>query len=294
MPPSEAKLFFVHVPKCAGMSLMEALVRALNKNYVYQSTSMAQNYWENRAEFFLCPNPRRYRALIGHWLHEDMLPLIGSGVKFASSLRHPVERVRSQFRFDLAMRGGNWPSVSKERFLQANRNVICRFITHPFPTISREFASNLDAAKFILTGMDFLFDVDDADVFQPKILRAIGLNVDSVPKSNVTAGQVQDIDATDEEIAQYCDEDMELYQWFLAAKSIPELAGENNPVYSADGAKTLSDLSLRETDCSAGIDWVAQKYATELKFAIGAKKRNAQYIERMTRFVESLKRAHEG
>lgn len=275
------------------MSLMEALIRALNKNHVYQSTSMAQNYWENRAEFFLCPNPRKYRALIGHWLHEDMLPLIGPRVKFASSLRHPIERVRSQFRFDLAMRGGNWPSASKERFLQANRNVICRFVTHPFPSISREFTTSLEAAKFILTGMDFLFDVTDADVFQPRILKEIGLNIDSVPKSNVSTGRIQDIDASDEEISQYCEDDIELYKWFVSAKSLPERAGANNPVYDKDGAKALSDLLVRETDCSAGIDWVAQKYAAELKFAIDAKKQSSQYVARMERFVESLRRAYD-
>ncbi|WP_010138018.1 hypothetical protein, partial [Oceanicola sp. S124] len=136
-------LFFVHVPKCAGMSLTNALQRALPAEAVYQSTSLIANLRDGRPDFLEIAEPGALRAVIGHWLHEAMLPYLRGEVLFATSLREPAARIRSQYRFDMSLRAPGWQPDSRAAFLARNRNVICSFLLAPFPSIRRAHGSAL-------------------------------------------------------------------------------------------------------------------------------------------------------
>ena len=122
-------LFFLHVPKCAGMSLTDALLDRLPAGQVYQSTSMIRNVRENRPEFLQILHHLTLKAVVGHWVHEAMLPVLQKPIVFASSLRDPVKRIRSQYRFDVTMRGGNWDKRDPQQTLRENTNVIVNFVT---------------------------------------------------------------------------------------------------------------------------------------------------------------------
>lgn len=271
-------LFFLHIPKCAGMSLMQALLAHLPAGEVYQSTSMIRNWRENRPEFGDITNPARLRALIGHWLHEDMLPHLGGYLLFATSLRDPVARVRSQYRFDMGIRGGDFARQDREQFLRRNRNVMCGFLTRAFPTFAADFDDPVAASRAILSGMDCVFDISVADAFQHYLMAQVGIEGTDVPRANTSGHVTAELDATDAEIAGYCDKDVAVYRWFLdRAATGPDPdpdtgldtgpgmdANPHNPVFDPAMRERFAALRRRPPDATVLARHLAERYAFEL------------------------------
>lgn len=281
-------LFFLHVPKCAGMSLTYALERHLGADRVYQSTSMIRNHWENRPEFVHVPNPARLQAVTGHWVHETMLPFLAGRLIFATSLRDPVARVRSQYRFDFGMRGAAWRAPDADEFLRRNRDVICNFLCFAFPSIAADYDTRLGGAKAILTGMDRVFDIGDADGAQVALLGELGVEVAEVPRVNESSDVEVELEASDAEIAQTCAADIELYDWFTQARAAAP--GAQNPVKDSDMRARMARLRQAEPDLKTLAQSQARRVAPELVNG-GVKQGHLMRAIRLQRlYLEALER----
>ena len=262
-----ATLFFLHIPKCAGMTLTDALLERLPAGDVYQSTSMIRNIRENRPEFLNITNHLRLKAVVGHWLHEAMLPLLAKPLIFATSLRHPVERTKSQYQFDVGLRGGNWPRQDTQKFLAANRNVMTNFLIRAYPSVDADNPSRVERCKAIVSGMDYLFDISDADMRIPQLLDQVGAESGDVTRSNASAGINAHLDVSDDEIAANCAEDLELFEWFMGYRA--KYPNQRNPVFDRDVRAEYYHLARANYDEDKLVDYLAPKLAAEIHFAGG-------------------------
>ena len=281
-------LFFLHIPKCAGMSLMDALLDRLPAGQVYQSTSMVRNIWENRPDFLQITHHRGLKAVVGHWVHEAMLPVLQKPIYFASSLRHPVQRVKSQFRFDMGIRGGDWPKRAPDGFLESNSNVIVNFATRAFPTIAADFDDPADAAKAIFSGMDMLFDVADADKRLGELATRVTGTKAAVPRVNESGNIDAELPFSDDQIAEHCAKDMAVYDWFSAARQ--ERPQINNPVFDADVRDRFAQLGGRSFNPDVLADFLVTKLADEIRFGTQDPQRILTAIQAGTGFSLKLER----
>ena len=256
-------LYFVHVPKCAGMSLTNALERHLPPEEVYQSTSLISNLRRGRPDFMEIAEPGRLRAVIGHWLHEAMLPYLRGELLFATSLREPAARIRSQYRFDMALRAPGWRPDPPEDFLRRNRNVMCSFLLAPFPSVRRAHGSALEGAKAVLSGMDRVFDIPGAGAGQAALLKALGVEAPDLRTENVSSGRGIDWPGTEAELREAAGDDVALYDWFhAAALRQPEAV---NPVFDPKARARLAALSRAPHQPDLLARYLAGKLARELK-----------------------------
>lgn len=257
-------LFFLHIPKCAGMSLTDALLDRLPANEVYQSTSMIRNVKENRPEFLQIMNHNRLKAVVGHWVHEGMLPLLKKPILFASSIRDPIARMRSQYRFDVGIRKGSWNKTDPRRCLEDNRNTIVNFVVRAFPSVAKDFDDPVQGCKAVLSGMDMLFDVSDADKRIHELVKAVSSDGPKVARTNESGGIEVDLPFSDEEIAEYCQLDLKVYEWFSEAKSHHSMA--RNPVFDAGVRKQFASLGAKPFQPEPLASYLAKFLAMEVHF----------------------------
>lgn len=259
-------LFFVHVPKCAGMSLTRALERHLPADEVYQSTSLIANLRAGRPDFMEIAQPDRLRAVIGHWLHEAMLPYLRGDLRFATSLREPAARIRSQYRFDMALRAPGWQPASPEAFLARNRNVLCSFLLAPFPTIRAESASPLEGAKAVLAGMDTVFDMEQASATQAALLADLGIAQPEPRRENVSSGRGGDFPGEDAALRRAAGDDVALYEWFRDARERQQSEDPlANPVFDPGARARLGALRKAPFKPDLLARYLAGKLARELQ-----------------------------
>lgn len=244
------------------MSLTNALLDRVPPGEIYQSTSLIRNYRENRPEFLQITNHQRLRAVVGHWLHEAMLPVLRKPILFASSIRHPVERIRSQYRFDMGMRGERWHAESQEAFLERNRNVIVSFVNRAFPSITGRHPDPVEGCKAILSGMDCLFDVSQADRWIAELVAGVTANTAPVDRANESGGVEAELGFTDQEIAASCDLDLQVWDWFSAARAEAPMA--RNPVFDREIRDAFAGLGSQRFRPGVLADHLAPRVAREL------------------------------
>jgi len=279
-------LFFLHIPKCAGMTLTEALIERLPDGTVYQSTSMIRNFRENRPEFLEITQPKKLQAVVGHWLHESMLPALQRPIYLATSLRHPVDRVRSQYRFDVGLRGGSWPKPDTDTFLRQNSNVTVNFLTRAFPSIARDYDDRVSATKAILSGLDSVFDISEADTGIRRLLNVVGAARGKIPRTNESGSVTATLDVPDSEIAEYCQEDLAVYQWFRSTRS--EGARTNNPVFDRETRSQFAKLISRPFNPARVEQFLAPKYATELRYGTADIAQVIETLKSKTSFAQRV------
>lgn len=266
-------LFFVHLPKCAGMSLTNALLRHLPPEEVYQSTSLIANLRRGAPDFMEIAAPGRLRALSGHWLHEAMLPYLRGELRLASALREPAARIRSQYRFDMTLRAGGWKPGTAEAFLARNRNVLCSFLVAPFPSLRREHGSVLDAAKAVLSGMDTVFDIEGADAAQAALLEDLGIAAPELWRENGSTGRGVDWPGDEASLRAAAGDDLALYDWFHEAKARTGAGGGAlgplaNPVFDPAARQRLEALRRLPHRPELLAEYLAGKLAREMQVEV--------------------------
>jgi hypothetical protein len=234
------KLFFLHIPKCAGSSVRAALEAQLPRSALYQSTSVIKNYWENQPDVMELWNPDFLRAMIGHWLHQDLGLIVPGPFLFCTSVRNPSDRLRSQYRFDvLRAAETRRPTPEPGTFLSENRNVLCKFISEAFPDIASEFHEPADAACAILSGFDFVYDQRQTDVILPKLFAALGLADPGTVRENTSERCSDEITLSDDMLLATCEHDLLLWERFERARAVrPEAA---NPLFDESAAAQLRE-----------------------------------------------------
>ncbi|WP_125459071.1 hypothetical protein [Oceanicella actignis] len=268
------------------MTLSSALLERLAFNEVYQSTSLIQNFREGRPEFPEINHPRRLKAVVGHWVHESMLPALQKPIWFATSLRDPVSRTRSQYRFDVGLRGGRWPKVDTHEFLERNSNVMSKFLCGAFPSIAADFDNQLSAAKAIISGFDCVFDISEADdsIFD-LVKMATGIS-EPVKRVNDSSHVMAELEVDDKEIMKYQDLDIELYKWFK--ETVSAEATSKNRVHSREMRRKFAELAAKPFDSGSVIRFLAPKIAEEYFWASEDVEVRQRKLEEKIEFYHSV------
>jgi hypothetical protein len=198
---------------------------------IYQSSSIITNYWNNRLEYIFAPYPEQFRVLFGHWLHEEMLKKALGTPCLVTSIREPISRFKSQYKFDLKIANENDFDIrSRDEFLKLNSNVYAEYLLNTFPSIAIKYDSKLDACLAILKIFDVLYESVDFDKKAPILANKLGIDLKGMPKRVNISENETDIPFSDAEISQCNSIDLEIYRVFSEAKN--ENPASDNPLYS--------------------------------------------------------------
>ena len=93
-PKDDDQLFFLHIPKTAGMTFGFVLDKFFRQDQIYRF-----NWEENRAEFFTLPPQTlaKYKLIRGHCYYDAMLKALPRRPICLTLLRHPLEQVISHY-----------------------------------------------------------------------------------------------------------------------------------------------------------------------------------------------------
>ena len=210
--PSLVTVVGLHIPKCAGTSLLTLLERVFGPEACYQTTSFVRNFRERRPEFFEIPDRRRLRVVWGHYVHEQMLHYLNAPL-LVTGLREPRQRLESDVRFQICLHDhiGRAP-FDPESWIQKIDNPICRFIIERFPALSLPESgpdSLFERAKAALECFDSVLFMDTLEQDVAKLCQRLGITSVTVPRSN--EGELLDLDI--DLSSAKTDEDDALYDW---------------------------------------------------------------------------------
>lgn len=101
MPNSHPRLFFVHVPKCGGMTLHAIIERQYEPEAIYTVPSVDYNdkNYEALCNEWAEEDKARLRVVKGHMEHGWHKAFGDDPYEYLSLVRHPVERVLSFYSF---------------------------------------------------------------------------------------------------------------------------------------------------------------------------------------------------
>ncbi len=280
------KLFYLHMPKCAGMSFLQMLRREMGSKNLYQSTSLIQNYWNNHSDITENINPSTLKALIGHWLHEEMLHYFSpQKILLATSLRDPTQRTRSQYKFDYnRAQNGHWEMESEDDFLKSNSNVLCKFLIRSFPSLSDNSATLSEQAINILSVFDYVYDSVDTNSYAERIFNDLGLEYKGSLRINTSDSSDVELKLSDETIAVANIEDIKLYEYFHKISSNES----KNPFFIREKRIEFNRyIRDREPNNNLLQDYIAEKTINELINVYG-KGKTRRFIDKKRMFADKL------
>lgn len=201
-------LFGLHVPKCAGTSLLRMIENEVDPSQLYQCTSFHRNFIEGRPEFLEIRNHSRLKVIWGHFIHEEMLYFVEDPFLF-TYLREPDERLKSQYRF----LSGLWSSLGRkvpsadDWVRNLRRNPMSEFIVERFPTIAGS-GDLFERCKNVLSAFDFVGFSERFSDTAPQLLHLIGVSSEEV-RSNTTDPSTYDFNIP----GQLTAVDKQVYDW---------------------------------------------------------------------------------
>ena len=214
------KLFGLHIPKCAGTTLINTAYDALSPVKFY-CNSQPYPFHRMRYPEFITLDFKQLQLVFGHNVHEEMLKFLAPYPVFLfTGLRSPFERVASECyffqkfsnKFDKSIRGDLEDYVSK------NRNKMCNYLINSFPTFIDSSAKSLaDKAISVLNEFDLVYDTKDFDRDLSSIYEFLELSIPD-KRSNVT-GANQHFKLPKDHILEENHEDSRLYEYFLENSS---------------------------------------------------------------------------
>lgn len=198
----------LHIPKCAGTSILNMAQQNLPAEQIYQNTSFHKNFAQGRPEFFEIRNTGRLRFVWGHFIHEEMLKYFENPFIF-TYLREPRERLISNFLFMQRLRAAQKkPQLDWENWIKSTgRNPVCHFIIRAFPELAGS-GDLLKKSQNVLNIFDFVGLTESFDKTSSEILSILNISP-KVAKSNTTNynGEVFEIPE------KIIDIDLKLYSW---------------------------------------------------------------------------------
>lgn len=200
----------LHIPKCAGMSILHMAHNSLPAHQFFQNTSIIKNWRDRRPEFLDIYDHSALRFVWGHSVHEQMLYFLNNPILF-TGLREPVQRLISAARYQVHLAELQGRPFDVNEWLLRQRNPMTSFIIHRFPTLAERDNASLtpfERAKRALQAFHHVYFTDTFDESVKTIFDALGVEVPSM-RSNVSPKPdlAVEIDAAN---LQY---DIELYEW---------------------------------------------------------------------------------
>ncbi|MCA0045095.1 sulfotransferase family protein [Celeribacter litoreus] len=244
----------LHIPKCAGSSLLRMAERGLPPTQLYQNTSFHKNFAQGRPEFFEIRNVAALRFIWGHFVHEEMLKYVEQPFLF-TYLRDPEERLKSNYRFLSRHKANLGQSIDPWHVWveKTPKNPICQFIVDRFPTFAGT-GGLLDRAQNVLRVFDFVGFTENFAETAPHLLELSGVHA-PVLRENTTAPSETPLVIPD----GYLTLDQALYDWARdqANSELPRNRKQPNTALAAFLKTPAKEAFLR--------DWMAQKLAREYR-----------------------------
>ena len=198
----------LHIPKCAGTTLLMRVEACLPAHAVYQTTSLMRNFREGQPELLQILNPQRLRFIFGHSTHEQMVKVLGQRVVLFTGLRDPISRTQSVVNYEirLAAQQGK-PAPSVESILKRSKDHMCWLLVSRFPTLAGEKGSLADRAFRVLENFHIVYFTDNFEETSNAIFRLLNIKPDAV-NFNERGKEGNNIDIPE----HYVRQDSELYQ----------------------------------------------------------------------------------
>lgn len=197
----------LHIPKCAGTSLLEMAQSQLQDHQIYQSTNLIRNWNRSKPSFLDIRDPSALRMVWGHSVHEEMLKYVTRPFLF-TGLRHPRERLVSEYRWQARLRtaqGREVPPISEWK--KGRSAQICNFIVERFPSLGS--GNDLfERAQSTLNKFQFVYFTENFERSSKSILKLIGCS-SPARRSHVGVGDVPAEQFDDVDIEM----DLALYEW---------------------------------------------------------------------------------
>ncbi|RLJ67603.1 hypothetical protein DFR35_0150 [Sulfurisoma sediminicola] len=204
---SNVKIIGLHIPKCAGTTLLDRVAQKLPPDQIYQTTSLIRNYHEGRDEITQIRKPGRLRFVFGHTIHEEMLKLLGPNIRAITGLREPTERFISDIKYQIRLRAkqGNSP-LDIEQFISSTRNPMCWYLINRFPSLSGS-GTPADRALRILKAFNYCYFTSNFEETSQAIFNVLEICPDPI-NSNVAPKDDLEIDLSKATLQW----DIELYE----------------------------------------------------------------------------------
>lgn len=279
----------LHLPKCAGTSILRAVEAVLRPEKIYQSTSLIKNYNQNKKEVFEITNWHQIKFIFGHHVFDEMLKLTKKPYLF-TFIRDPIDRHVSNFRFVNRLRADlRAPIMSFEEYAENSDNNLCDFILKRFPAFNRKQSSNkVSCVAEILSHFDFVGSTADLQNFEfPSTLRNIFGCESIVVGVENAAVEALDLESSDSvnlvnRIQEKFADEIELYSMFKDAAG----RGVGKPFYDSTAVKWRNDSYIQEPLDFRFLDETFAKYLYWEYRNFGVLD---QFVESIPRVVSFLK-----
>jgi hypothetical protein len=175
----------LHIPKCAGTTLLNRVESALPSDQIFQNTSIIRNFQRQNEDFLHIKAKQRLRFVWGHTVHEEMLKFFGPQAVLITGLREPIDRFKSELHYmvRLAQAQGR-PRPDIVSHIRNVRNPMCRFLIERFPSIAGKTGTLADRAMNIIEAFHYVYFSDTFEETAGAIFNAMGISPDPI-SSNV-------------------------------------------------------------------------------------------------------------
>lgn len=208
---NQKTLVGLHIPKCAGTTLLDRVRDCLPGEMIYQNTSIINNLNNNRDEFLNLTDRNKLRFVFGHFIHEEMLKLLGhENIFLFTGLRDPVERVISQYKFELKMcgiQGRKAPNITD--FLKGYGNYMCNFLITRFPSFCGNATSIEQKAINILQQFNLVYFSESFEYTTKPVYNLLAIKQNPEINSNLSETEIKHKIDINEEYLKY---DISLYK----------------------------------------------------------------------------------
>lgn len=199
----------LHIPKCAGTTILDRVYSSIPKIMIYQNTSFIRNFRENNEDMIQFELDNNLRFVWGHSIHEQMLKLFEPRPVLITGLREPIARLKSELRYKTRLaRYRGLPQPDLDQFIRVTTNPMCRFLIERFPIIAGERGSLADRAMNVIVACDYVYFTEDFELSAGAIFQAMGIAPLAISSNLAPEGTA---DAFDIDTSQHAS-DIELYQ----------------------------------------------------------------------------------
>jgi len=221
----------LHIPKCAGTSLMTYVRHHLHDDQYYIFSSFYANLKASRLEFYDIVDREKLLFVFGHSMNEYMFKLLNNTPSFLfTGLRDPRDAIISDFFYYIKTRrqSSSYNPDVKE-FLESRSNFVCKSLINRFPTAAKQSGEQRLAkqAFSVLSLFDHIYDSDTIGETSSPILRQLGLYKPMKFRSNVKSKTITYEPLVQEALTDlklimddYFSDDIELYDLYTSNRQI--------------------------------------------------------------------------
>lgn len=161
----------LHIPKTAGMTLLNLLEKKFPLGNLHQTTSLAKNAELGIPFIEEMANTENIESLFGHHVDAQTICYFPNReIYLYTFIREPISRLISHFYYhERLCKAQNRESLSLQEFADSNKNQMCKFIVNRFSVfLSKEELKSLslhEKAIKILQTFDLVGSSDEFDEY---------------------------------------------------------------------------------------------------------------------------------